>query len=231
MPAFSDSRQPERGPGWFGSTLALRLWQAEQRDIVAQLTGHVGVRGLYLRPSEQQPTQLSGNMLQSVISLYRQGTGFAGDLRCLDEDLPIGADSLSLVYALHVLETSPAPQTLLGEIERCLMPEGLAFIVALSPLSPWRLHWRGCARHSWSLSRLRTELQGAGLTLEQVRAVGPAWPDRNGRGEAQARDGAARLLDRLRSGMLLVARKRRPGMTALANRKSALRLAAQARPG
>jgi len=232
MPAFNVSRQPNRGPGWFDCPLARQLVQAEQRDIIPLLTSHVGVRGLYLRPSVRLPAALSGNMLQAVICAHRDQQRFTGDLCFADAELPVGTDALNLIYAAHVLETSTAPEALLAEFERCLMPEGVLFLISLSPLSPWRLHWHGATRHSFGLHRLRMMVQAAGFHAERVQAVGPIWPSRRASAEAtEQASSRSVVVDRLRCGHLILARKRRPGMTAVGSQRAALRLAAQARPG
>src|SRR5688572_4528681 len=115
MPPASPRRQPERpADAWFRRDLTQRMVHEVQRQAVPELTRVYGASGLFLRPSTVVPASLSGNLLGGVVSLVRDGEGFAGDLACRDEALPVASGTLALVYALFVFETSPAPEALLA---------------------------------------------------------------------------------------------------------------------
>jgi hypothetical protein len=218
MPGSLRPSPSSRAPCWFDSEPVQRVLQAEMSELIPLLTAHIGVRALYLRPSAGSSETLSGNMMQAVTAVYRNGRGFAGDLRCDDAALPLGSDTLSLVYALHVLESAEDGEAQLREFARVLQPEGLLLLLVLSPASLWRLRWRSTGLAAWSATRLARAVTGAGLVVETLRSVGPAWP--LGASESPRRRGAlASLLDGLaaplRTSQVLVARKRRPGMTAV----------------
>ncbi|MGH8106754.1 MAG: methyltransferase domain-containing protein, partial [Arenimonas sp.] len=121
--------------------MGLQLMQQFQRQAIPEITRVFGHSGLYLSPSSVFPSELSGNMLAQVLSLHRDLQGFAGTMRCEDENLPIASESLSLVYSLCVLETSPNPDALFEEMVRCMKPEGVMVLLGLNSISPTRLRW------------------------------------------------------------------------------------------
>lgn len=205
---------------WFDAEPVQRVLHAEMRELIPILTAHIGVRALYLRPSAGVVQTLSGNMMQAVTAVYRAGRGFAGDVQFEDGAVPLGSDTLSLVYALHVLETAADGDAQLREFARVLQPEGLLVALVLSPTSFWRLRWQGAGLQSWSSARLARGAASAGLAVEGLSAVGPAWPLQQPRGEAAVRGGVVSRLTQgvaapLRTSQVLIARKRRAGMTAV----------------
>jgi SAM-dependent methyltransferase len=231
MPSPLPQRQPATGPGWFDCEAAHYLLAAEQRDVIGLLTAHIGVRGLFLRPAESVSPILSGNMLQSMLSLHHDHGLLAGELRCAIEGLPIESDALCLAYALHSLDVVDDPQPLIGELRRVLRPEGVLFLIGLSPTSAWRLRWMGKGLAPRSPAAVRGLLQRAGLSVELQIGVGPVLPAIAASGTSAER-GDGSLLDRLRAGYLLVARKRRSTLTAVGPRKRAVgALQPQARAG
>ena len=214
MPPASPRRQPARSADlWFRRDTTRRLLHEVQRQVVPELTRVFGRSGLYLRPSDDVSPTLSGNLLAGVVSLARDGVGFVGDGACSDERLPFASGSLSLVYALFVFETSPAPHALLEEIARVLEPEGMAILLTLNPWSLARLRWafRGlsCAHPGEFGARVRD----AGLVVQRVRHVGPLWspPER----VDVEPDGSGGPASRLRMAHLTIARRRDPGVTPL----------------
>jgi SAM-dependent methyltransferase len=232
MPAPLPQRQPVTGRNWFDGDAARYLVAAEQRDVIPLLTAHIGVRGLYLRPARTAVASLSGNMLQSMLNLYHGQDGLDGDLRCAMPGLPIENDALCLGYALHSLDVVDEPEPLLAELRRVLRPEGVLFLLGLSPTSPWRLRWMGRGLTPRSPAAVRGLLRRAGLNVELQLGVGPMLPAlAAGAATAPARaDGS--LLDPLRAGYLLIARKRRSTLTPIGPRTRAVgALQPQARAG
>jgi SAM-dependent methyltransferase len=214
MPPAPVRRQPDPPvDAWFRRDRSLRLIAEVQRQVVPELTRVFGHSGLYLRPTAAIAPSLSGNMLAGVLSLYRDGDGLGGDLRCGDEALPIADASLALVYALFVFETSPAPEALLAEIARVLKPEGVGLFVGLNPWSLLRLRWAGHGLTSAAPGSFATQVRDAGLEVQRRRFVGPLWspPDRLDL-TARPHDGPQA---RLRMAHLTVARRRDPGLTPL----------------
>ncbi len=231
MPAPRTPSQPVGRSAWFESPLALGLMQETQRQVIPLLTSHIGVRGLYLRPSPAVSPLLSGNMLQSTISVHADSAYLDGDLRCRVDALPIEADSLSLVYALHVLEVVAEPAELLAECARALRPEGVLFAICLSTTSPWRLRWMGGRLQPMNERRLRAMLQGAGLSIEQSFGLGPAWPRLSSHDPGDDARHSRWVPDALRAALLLVARKRRAGLTPLLPRAQKVPLGSHAHAG
>ena len=216
MPPAPQSRQSESGPGdWFGREPARRLVQDVQREAVPELTRVFGHSGLFLRPSAVVPEGLSGNMLAQVLSLHRRGGRLDGQFACEDSALPLASGSLALVYALFVLESSPAPRELLREMARVLKPEGTLLLLALNPWSPASLRWRWQGPRTVVPAWLRVELAAAGLELVRSRPLGPYW---SGRDRLELRPERVRPTDRLRAARLWVARRREAGLTPLRSR-------------
>jgi len=219
---------PDVQPGWFDSAAAKRLLEWERRAVIPKLTALYGCHGLYLRPSAAVASELSGNMLQGVISLYRDARGFSGDLECRDEALPVMSESLALVYAQHVFETSQDGEALAQELGRLLAPEGTALIMLLNPLSPWRLRWQGRGFAPPGLGLMNRWLAEAGLEPMGLHGAGPVLPWQMSVNEDVEKRSLG--LSGFRASQLLIARKRRHGLTPLRSR-GAIRLAAQAGPG
>src|SRR5688572_14170608 len=140
MPPVSSASQPEhRLVDWFRDGKGRRLAAEAQRQSIPELTRVFGHAGLFLRPFSDYPPELSGNMLASVLTLGRRGDALSGQWRCRDDALPIASGTLSLVYSLFALETSPVPGALIEEFGRILKPDGVAMLVCLNPWSPSRL--------------------------------------------------------------------------------------------
>jgi SAM-dependent methyltransferase len=191
-----------------------------QRLATPELTRVFGHSGLYLRALSDIPPGLSGNMLAQVISLYRDGDGFDGQVRCQDDELPFASDSQSLVYACFVLESSLAPQALLLETRRMLKPEGVAMLFGLNPWSPCVLqHLRGGA-HLRGVGTIEAMARESGLEIMSRQFLGPC------RLGGAAKMGNS-LWDSLRPAYLIVLRRRDSALTPL--RKSPA--AASLRPG
>src|SRR5690606_22775166 len=150
------------------------LLAAEQREVIPLLTSQIGVRGLYLRPSAAVPPLLSGNMLQTVISVHRDGNGdrYAGPLTFAGDALPIESGALCQVYALHAFDDLADPLPLLVELQRVLRPDGVLFLLGLSPHSVWRLRWANSGLHPRSPARMRALLAGTGLSVETRLGLG-----------------------------------------------------------
>jgi SAM-dependent methyltransferase len=194
-----------------------------QRSAIPEMTRVFGQFGLYLRPSSSMPADLSGNLLGNVLSLYRDQDGFSGQVRCQDDELPVSTSSLSLVYALFVLETSPDPAALLQEISRSLKPEGVALLMNLIPWSMAQLRWLRPPR-STSGAWLDRLAQEAGLEVVRRHYIGPFWPSANGSISDRGGNG---WLDGFRAASLSVLRRREAALTPLRKVSSAVSL----RPG
>ncbi len=230
MPAPSSRRQPEsRSLDWFRGPAGRQLVSDAQRQAIPELTRIFGHSGLFLRPFADYPADLSGNMLARVISLHRDGRGLDGELRCLDDELPLASDSLSLVYALFPFESSPDPAALMAEIARVLKPDGVAMLFSLNPWSPTRLRWLlsiGSSLGGGAMSALASE---AGLEVVRRRHLGACWASHQRQVSLDATPG--RLFDPLRAASLVVARRHDIPMTLQFKPVPALGLRAGMSPG
>lgn len=176
MPSLHPSSQAANPAiEWFGQPLGLQLMQQFQRHVTPEITRVFGHSGLYLSPNSSNPGELSGNMLAQVISLHRKDHGFSGAVRCEDANLPIASESLSLVYGLCVLETSPNAEALFEEMVRCLKPEGVLVLLGLNSISPTRLRWQGKGIKPVGTSRLRLLCAEHSLEINKLSHVGPLW--------------------------------------------------------
>ncbi|MGH8029672.1 MAG: methyltransferase domain-containing protein, partial [Arenimonas sp.] len=196
MPLVSSTRQPEHPLlEWFRDGRGRRLAAEAQRQTIPELTRVFGHAGLFLRPFPEYPLELSGNMLASVLTLGRRGDALHGQWDCRDDALPIGTGTLSLVYGLFVVETSPTPEALIQEIGRVLKPDGVAMLVCLNGWSPSRLRWLGKSTGP-GLAAITTQAREAGLEPMRRQALGPIWL--GGKGEAAGNTQARpRLFDPL----------------------------------
>ena len=194
-----------------------------QRMAIPELTRVFGHHGLYLRPLAGMPVDLSGNMLANVLSLHREDDRLAGQLRCRDGELPISSASLSLVYSLFMLETSPEPDACLQEIARSLKPEGVVLLIGLNSWGFGRLRWwlAPGVRCSLPLERMA---QDAGLEVVRRLYLGPYWPRAN---RPSIDQGGNRWLDGFRVASLTVLRRREAALTPLRKTPSTVSL----RPG
>ena len=216
MPAALAPRQPDsRLERWFRLGPGRILIADALRQSIPELTRVFGHTGLYLRPLADVPAELSGNMLARIISLHRDGSGFDGQLRCQDEQLPIAERSLSLVHALFVLESSPDPQALLQEFARVLKPEGIVMLITLNSWSPSRLRWAIQGISGQAAAQAENMAREAGLEVLRRRHLGPVWlRDRRSRGQDPRSN---RMTDGFRAVSLLVLRHREAALTPLRN--------------
>jgi hypothetical protein len=206
MPPVPSARQPEhRLVEWFREGKGRRLAGEAQRQTIPELTRVFGHAGLFLRPFVEYPPELSGNMLATVLSVGRRGDALHGHWACRDDALPIGTASLSLVYSLFALDTSPTPGALLDEIARTLKPEGIAMVIGLNRMSPSRLRWLGRPAGP-GLGWVAAEAREAGLEVLRRQALGPLWI--GAKGEAAGSGRRPRLLDPFCAAQLLVLRRR-----------------------
>ncbi len=225
MPFRRVPSQPEiQAHPWLSRQAGRQLIADVQRMAIPELTRVFGQFGLYLRPSADISPDLSGNMLNRVLSLQRQPGGFGGQLACVDGSLPLASGSLSLVYALFVFETSPDPSALMGEIARTLKPEGVALVIGLNPWSPARLRWPTEPLRSASLAWLERLARESGLEFSRSQYIGPFWPRIDA---AFGGPVGKSWIDGFRAANLAVLRRREAGLTPLRKPQSAASL----RPG
>lgn len=218
------SQADSQTSGWLQHEAGRKILTEVQRMVIPELTRVFGQFGLYLRPSADFSADLSGNMLANVISLHREKHGLGGQFKCIDPELPIGSASLSLVYALFMLESSPEPEALLHEIARSLKPEGVALVISLNPWSLVRLRWMLGTGRVIGNSKVERMARDAGLEVVRQQYLGPCRPGSSGSFAANRR---IRWLDGFRAASLVVLRRREAGLTPLRKLSPAVSL----RPG
>jgi SAM-dependent methyltransferase len=100
-------------------------------------------------------------------------------LRCVDDALPVQADSVDVLVLPHVLEFARSPHAVLREAERILIPEGHLAILGFNPWS-WYGLWRRAAgwrgRLPWrgrfvGMTRLRDWLTLLGFEIERCEKL------------------------------------------------------------
>jgi SAM-dependent methyltransferase len=183
-----------------------------QRMAIPELTRVFGQVGLYLRPTSGISSELSGNMLGSVISLHYTADALDGPIRCLDAALPLGSASLSLVHGLFALEASADPDQLVHEIARVLKPEGVALLVGFNPWGVGRLRWRLRGARSGAHGHVDRMAADAGLEVVRRQRVGPLW---SAGAQAGSQGPRPRWYDGLRIAELVVLRRRDVALTPL----------------
>lgn len=200
-----------------------------QRQAIPEIIRVFGHSGLFLRPAIEVPEELSGNMLAQVISLYRLNDSFAGSLLANDTELPIASESLSLVYGLCVLETSPNPDALFAELARCLKPEGVMVIGTLNSFSPTSLRWRSKGVRAMGTGKLRQLCAKHSFEINKISKVGPIWlkPQK----KAPRYEEKPGLMNIFYAGQLLVAKRRVAGLTPLRKANKAYSLNPGVSPG
>lgn len=139
------------------------------------------------------------------LRLHASGDGFSGDVRC-GHALPLATESCGVVVVQHLADISADPDALLSECARVLVPGGPLWLLALNPLAPYRLRWRGQGPRAAEPVTWRRRLRAAGLAPDPVsQGIGPIWRMSV---DSQLQDGAG-----LRAAFLLRAEKRRVPLT------------------
>lgn len=139
-----------------------------------------------------------------------------GDLVCHLDALPIERDSVQTIVVQHVAEVLVDPVPLIRELARVLEPGGQLFWFGLNPISAWAAWslWRGRpghAIHARGIRQLDLQLAEHGVDAIDSRYLGPLWPNASPVNEARR----FAMIDGLRAGWLLSARKRRAVLTPL----------------
>ena len=140
----------------------------------------------------------------ALLRLHPQGMAFRGDLQCT-LPLPLASESCAVIVVQH---PDDADTGLLEECARVLVPGGWLWLLALNPLSPYRLRWRGHGLRAREPVTWRRRLRAAGLSPDSLtRGLGPVWEVAT---DARLQDGVG-----LRAAFLLRAEKRRLPLTPL----------------
>ncbi|MCC7247407.1 MAG: hypothetical protein IT473_02170 [Lysobacter sp.] len=102
--------------------------------------------------------------------------GWRGPILCR-LPLPIATESLGAVVLQHVTSLRNAGSgALLAECARALVPGGRLHLLALNPISPYRLRWQGRGLRGADAPHLRQLLRDVGLAPEPyAQGIGPQW--------------------------------------------------------
>lgn len=203
MPASGSRRPPEcaAAAGWFAGVAGQALLASEVAVLQCAAQERPGQAGLWLSPSGMGEAELELPLLR----LRAAARGFDGAVRC-GLPLPLPSESCAVVVLQHVADISADPGLLLAECARALLPGGRLWLLALNPLSPYRLRWRGQGPRVAEPVTWRRRLRAAGLAPDTVsQGVGPTW---SVAAEPALQDGAG-----LRAAFLLRAEKRRLPLT------------------
>lgn len=180
------------------------LLDSETACVGEALRQRPGQAALWLGPAAAAaPEDLDGHA--SLRLHWADDAVLRGDLRC-GFPLPLASESCAIVIVQHPGDADGAHAALLEECARVLVAGGWLWLLALNPLSPYRLRWRGHGLHAREPVTWRKRLRAAGLAPDSLtRGLGPVWavaPD------AQMQDGVG-----LRAAFLLRAEKRRLPLT------------------
>lgn len=173
MPAFASHPQPGIATQWFPGPAGQALLVSERTVVADALAAHpvVGLPWLWLAPDAPDvPVEGKGMRLAP-----RDGR-WQGPVHCR-QPLPIASESLGAIVLQHVLcEAHLDHVAWLEECHRLLVPGGRLALIALNPLSPYRLRWRGRGLRAFDPSTWRRALHEAGFSTEpSVQGIGPQW--------------------------------------------------------
>lgn len=201
MPPSAFPRQPDTAAAWFAGVAGQAVLASETDILRLASQDRPGQLGLWLSPSGMGEAEIERPLLR----LRAASRGFEGDIRC-GLPLPLPSESCGVVVAQHMADISQEPSNLLQECARVLIPGGRLWLLALNPLSPYRLRWRGEGPRVSEPVTWRRRLRAVGLVPDAVaRGVGPTW---GVAAEPAMQDGAG-----LRAAFLLRADKRRSPLT------------------
>ena len=206
MPLSSFRRQPDpaAAASWFAGVMGQALLASEADCVRAALQQRPGQAALWLGPASASLPEADGPL---PLRLHPDGATFNGDLRC-GLPLPLASESCAVAIVQHGDACACDPAELLAECERVLLPGGWLWLLALNPLSPYRVRWWGQALHAREPVTWRKRLRAAGLAPDSLtQGVGPVWEIT---ADARLQDGVG-----LRAAFLLRAEKRRFPLTPL----------------
>lgn len=177
---FRAEQHPDLHPDlrdWFRSDLGRYLRDQEEGLLGELLPDLFGYHAL-------QVGQVAGdNLLAScrirhgiIVDSARPDVPGLSPLQARPEQLPLGKDSIDLVFLHHALDAASSPHALLREAARVLIPDGHLVIVGFNPWSLWGL-WRlfrlpRAAPLPWLRRPLRPQRLADWLALLDFEVVG-----------------------------------------------------------
>lgn len=149
------------------------LLESERTVVDDALASHpvIGLPWLWLSPVAQ-----AQDPVRNGLQLVCTDDGFDGRVRCR-MPLPIASESLGAIVVQHLLAADdPRAAELLEECARVLVPGGRLALLALNPLSPYRLRWQRSGARGNDPMAWRARMRDAGLAPEPTaHGIGPQW--------------------------------------------------------
>lgn len=203
MPLIASSRQPEPPcAGWFAGVAGQAILASEDELLRDALHHGPAQATLWFAPDQDHRAPADDGTL---LRLCWADEGFRGDLRC-GLPLPLANESCGRVILQHVADAALEPRALLEECSRVLLPGGRLWLLALNPLTPYRMRWRGTGLRGAEPVTWRRRLRAAGLAPDAVsQGIGPTWAMS---AKPALQDGAG-----LRAAFVLCAQKHRMPLT------------------
>ena len=204
MPAFRRQPAPATAARWFADPAGQMVIASEADVLRTASRERPGQPSLWLQPGVVDMGDI--DCLEAPgVRLNATGGGFAGDIRC-GSALPFANECCGVVVVQHLADISTESSRLLAECARILMPGGSLWLLAMNPLSPYRLRWQGQGPRAAEPVTWRRRLRAAGLVPDPVsQGIGPTWAISI---SPHLQDGAG-----LRAAFLLRAEKRRIPLT------------------
>lgn len=133
---------------WFEREEAARLMRLELAQFRPRIVLAHGANGLCLMAGAAAPPVLSGNMVRHLLLARlddQEPPTLTGDVVFSPTNWPLATGSCQVVYLIHALERSSAPEVLLAEASRILDDSGRLMILCFRRFSPLKLRhgWRG----------------------------------------------------------------------------------------
>lgn len=119
--------------------LSVKREQLIASKLAPQLAQIFGYHALLYSPKADE---LSQNKLLIKHKVVIGNTDDGLDVKCRFEELPFAADCIDLALLPNILQNSENPHQILREVERVLIPEGVAIIIGRNPFS-----WPGLLTH------------------------------------------------------------------------------------
>ena len=215
MPLFTLRRQSRSAAAhaWFASASGQALLASEDDAVRVALRRRLGQASLWLTPGNIH-LPLCAETMQPLRLYWADDVQLHGDVQC-QLPLPLATESMAQVFLQHAVEITDAPDALLEECARVLLPGGCLWLLALNPLSPYRLRWMGQGLDACEPVTWRRRLRAVGLQPDVLtQGLGPSWDVRV---DPHVQDGVG-----LRAAFLLRAEKRKRPLTPIRKRQHVL---------
>ena len=210
MPLSAFRRQPDpvAADAWFAGRAGQAVLASEAECLRVAAQQRPGQAGVWLQPSAA--ADACGVDAPALLRLHMGQDGFSGGLRC-GLPLPLASEACGLVIVQHMADAADDPMALLDECARLLFAGGALWLLALNPLAPYRLRWRGQGLLVSEPVTWRKRLRAVGLSPEPVsQGIGPTWDIAH---DPCLQDGAG-----LRAAFLIRAEKKRLPITPVRGR-------------